>query len=70
MSSFHSSASCRPRSASCCPRSASCRPRAASYPPWCSASKHVEIKHFLAISHKMLQKMKNGILSTIEMCLQ
>ncbi|KRY96826.1 hypothetical protein T11_2883 [Trichinella zimbabwensis] len=27
MSSFHSSASCRPRSASCRPRSASCRPR-------------------------------------------
>ncbi|KRY47673.1 hypothetical protein T4A_4051, partial [Trichinella pseudospiralis] len=27
MSSFHSSASCRPRSVSCRPRSASCRPR-------------------------------------------
>ncbi|KRZ12778.1 hypothetical protein T11_10713 [Trichinella zimbabwensis] len=27
MSSFHSSASCRPRSASCRPRSASCRPK-------------------------------------------
>ncbi|KRY98488.1 hypothetical protein T11_15492 [Trichinella zimbabwensis] len=33
MSSFHSSASCRPRSASCRPRSASCRPRSASCRP-------------------------------------